>query len=563
MGKKFLRGINVSFLLFIISTFCSCANEMNIFEEKNNKQINFSVSVPEWKNTDSLATTKTSRAMPIGGSSLSTSNTFNLLADQNDGAGNYSTLINSQAVSYTNNIWKTSKDYYWPGTANKTINFYAYYPSTISNVSHTAGSSPTLSYTVPDNVSDQIDIMTATNNNVNGNTNSSISLTFKHIFSSVQFNIGSSGMPNGTITGISLNNILCKGTYNFNETWTQDATTKKSFSQTVSSSTTAGTTITSGATTFMMMPQTLGSDASITVTYSNGGTLTQSITGTWTAGNIYSYNISKTIPVANFAYTGSVQTYTVPVTGTYKLEVWGAQGGQGTQTTSGKGGYSCGTVSLIKNKVLYVCIGGQGCLPTYSSDYSYGVSGKSIGGTGGYNGGGQGGDGFTAYSGGGGGGGATHIATSNGLLKELSSNQSSVLIVAGGGGCSWVSGSVADGGGQIGLSASFATYTSVGGSQTSGYQFGQGQNGSSKIGVWNCGAEGNGGAGGGWYGGYAYQIENGENTNVGGGGGSGHIGSGVTGSTIAGNTSFTDYDGTTVTGHAGNGYARITFVSAN
>jgi hypothetical protein len=53
------------------------------------------------------------------------------------------------------------------------------------------------------------------------------------------------------------------------------------------------------------------------------------------------------------------------------------------------------------------------------------------------------------------------------------------------------------------------------------------------------------------------------NTNVGGGGGSGHIGSGVTGSTIAGNTSFTDYDGTTVTGHAGNGYARITFVSAN
>ena len=564
MGKKFLRGIKVSLLLFIIiSTFSSCANEMNILEGNNNRQINFSVSVPQWKNTDSLATTKITRAMPVGGTSLSTSNTFNLIADQNDGAGNYSTLINSQAVSYTNNIWKTSNYYYWSGIANKTISFYAYYPSNISNVSHTAGFSPTLSYTVPDNVSDQIDIMTATNNNVNGNTNSSTLLTFNHIFSAVQFNIGSSGMPNGTITGISLNNILYKGTYNFNGTWTQDATTKKSFSQTVSSSTSGGTVITSGVTTFMMMPQTLRSDASITVTYSNGSTLTQSIAGTWTAGNIYTYNISKTIPVANFAYTGSVQTYTVPLTGTYKLEVWGAQGGQGTQTTSGKGGYSCGTVSLIKNIVLYVCIGGQGGLPTYSSDYSYGVSGKSTGGIGGYNGGGHGGDGFTAYSGGGGGGGATHIATSNGLLKELSSNQSSVLIVAGGGGCSWVSGSVADGGGQIGLSASFATYTSVGGSQTSGYQFGQGQNGSSKIGVCNCGAEGNGGAGGGWYGGYAYQTGNGDNTNVGGGGGSGHIGSGVTGSTIAGNTSFTDYDGTTVTGHAGNGYARITFVSAN
>ncbi len=259
--------------------------------------------------------------------------------------------------------------------------------------------------------------------------------------------------------------------------------------------------------------------------------------------------------------TGSVQEFTAPKGGTYKLEVWGAQGGQGTVTSSGKGGYSCGTVSLIKNIVLYVCIGGQGGLPTYSSDYSFTVSGKSTGGIGGYNGGGHGGDGFTAYPGGGGGGGATHIATSNGLLKELSSNQSSVLIVAGGGGCSWIGGSVADGGGLNGISVTLGSYTSAGGGQTSGYQFGQGQAGYTKTAYGSAGAEGNGGAGGGWYGGYACQTGNGNDTNIGGGGGSGHIGSGVTGSTIAGNTSFTDYDGTTVTGHAGNGYARITQIS--
>ena len=533
---------------------------MNVFEGNDNRQINFSVSVPEWKATDSLATTKTSRAMPITDTSFGTDKSFNLIADQNDGAGNYNTLIDKESVTYTNNIWKTSNDYYWSGIANKTISFYAYYPTSISgNISHTAGSSPILSYTVPDNVSDQIDIMTATNNNVNGNTNSSTSLTFNHIFSAVQFNIGSSGMPNGTITGIALNNILCKGTYNFNGTWTQDATTKKSFSQAVSSSTTGSTVITSGATTFMMMPQTLRSDASITVTYSNGSTLTQSIAGTWTAGNIYTYNISKTIPVANFAYTGSVQTYTVPLTGTYKLEVWGAQGTDFIKGTGGNGGYSYGTISLTKNKVLYVCVGGQGNPPTYSSDFSYSVSGKSLGGTGGYNGGGNGGDGFTAYSGCGGGGGATHIATYNGVLKELSSNQASVVIVAGGGGST----SEAAGGGINGISSTNGTYTSAGGGQTSGYQFGQGQAGYTKTAYGSSGAEGNGGAGGGWYGGYSYQTGNGNGTNVGGGGGSGHLGSGVTGSTIAGNTSFTDYDGTTVTGHSGNGYARITFVSAN
>ena len=60
MVKKFLRGINVSFLLLIIiSTFSSCANEMNVFGGNNNERINFLVSVPEWKNIDSLATTKT------------------------------------------------------------------------------------------------------------------------------------------------------------------------------------------------------------------------------------------------------------------------------------------------------------------------------------------------------------------------------------------------------------------------------------------------------------------------------------------------------------------------
>ena len=81
MIRTFLRGINVSFLLLIIiSTFSSCVNEMNILEGNNNKQINFYVSIPEWKNMDSLATTKTSRAMPVGGTSLSTSNTFNLIS---------------------------------------------------------------------------------------------------------------------------------------------------------------------------------------------------------------------------------------------------------------------------------------------------------------------------------------------------------------------------------------------------------------------------------------------------------------------------------------------------
>ncbi|WP_207153454.1 glycine-rich protein [Prevotella herbatica] len=549
MVRKFLRGINVSLLLLIIiSSFSSCANEMNVFED--NKQINFSVSVPEWKSTDSSTTMKSSRAMPIAGTSLSTSNTFNLIADQNDGAGNYSTLINSQTVTCTNNLWKTSNNYYWSGIATKTINFYAYYPTTIStSITHTVGSAPILSYTVSDNVSNQIDIMTAAGTNVSGNTNSATPLTFNHIFAAVQFNIGSSGMPNGTITGIALNNILYKGTYNFNGTWTQDATVKKSFSQTVSSSTSAGTAITSGTTTFMMIPQTLASDASITVTYSNGGTLTKSIAGTWNAGKIYTYNISKTIPVANFDYTGNVQTYTVPLTGTYKLEVWGAQGSSGwSGGISANGGYSYGNIYLTTGAVLYIYTGGSVAYNTFN------------GGSETYNGGGKG-----AAPG----GGASHIATTNrGVLSNYKNYQSEVLIVAGGaGGVEW-SGTGGFGGGLNGgngnsqQSSDFAASASAyGGSQTSGGasvaqstsvypspntlvdgSFGQGGDGyQSSLNDYGAGG------GGGWYGG------GGTSYSGAGGGGSGHLGSNL----ISGTTGMSNGV------RSGNGYARITFVSAN
>ena len=338
-------------LLLIVSLcICSCTSENNIFDNNESKLLNFSISVPEWKNNDSTPNSRT-RATPISGSSFNEASSFNIIADVYDGTKNYTTIINNEAVSFNNSMWKTVTPHYWPGTANKTVSFYAYYPASIySSISHTAGSAPTLSYTVPDDVASQIDIMTATGNNVSGNTNSSTPLSFNHIFAAVQFNIGSAGMPNGTITGITLNNILYKGTYSLNGTWSQDVTAKKSFSQTVSVSTNAGTTITSNATTFMMMPQTLGNDASITVTYSNGSTITKTISGTWKSGNIYKYNISY--PSRTLNYTGGVQSYTAPATGTYKLEVWGAE------ENGVKGGYSSGIITLAAGAILYIYVGG-------------------------------------------------------------------------------------------------------------------------------------------------------------------------------------------------------------
>ena len=130
-----------------------------------------------------------------------------------------------------------------------------------------------------------------------------------------------------------------------------------------------------------------------------------------------------------FDYTGSVQTFTVPCTGTYKLETWGAQGGNYNSTyRGGYGSYSVGNISFNADEEIFIVVGGQG---------EGACTSKTC--LGGYNGGGIG-----AYFSGsignyaGGGGGATHIAKIGGTLASIGYNsfvsQSNGLIVAGGGG---------------------------------------------------------------------------------------------------------------------------------
>ena len=248
-----------------------------------------------------------------------------------------------------------------------------------------------------------------------------------------------------------------------------------------------------------------------------------------------------------------MQTFTAPITGNYKLEVWGARG---AYYGGGMGGYSIGYKSLITSNKLYVCVGSKG-----SSN-----SGNT-GGNGGYNGGGKGGDGFAnnseSYPGAGGGGGATHIAITSdrGELKNYKDYQQELLLVAGGGGGKSVhSIKTGFGGGLNGGDAiSFNnTYTLAGATQNTGYAFGQGQNGKSKTVYGGCGAEGNGGGGGGFYGGYASQ-EQGDTSDCGGSGGSGYVGSVTNGETIAGDQTFPSPNGGIETGHDGDGYCIITW----
>ncbi len=545
---------------------CSCTSENSIFDNDNTKLLNFSVSIPEWKNNDSTSNLNT-RATPISGSSFDKASSFNIIADAYDGTKSYSTIINNEVVSFTNNIWQTATPHYWPGTANKTLNFYAYYPNSISSsITHTAGSAPTLSYTVPNDAVNQIDIMTANGNNVSGNINSSTPLSFSHIFAAVKFSVGTSGLPSGTVKSITISGINNSGKYTFGSGWTLGSSTSPF---TVSPSTVitgaAGANITSDAFTMMMIPQTF-SNATVTLVYSNGTTFSTTISGTWNAGGSYTYNLSKTI-IYNYDYTGASQTFTAPYTGTYKFEAWGAG-----ITTCNIGSYTSGLISLNKNQIIYVYVGQSGITGIITANPSWNGGGAVTSGCS---------DGNN-YSG----GGATDFRLISGNWDDFNSLKSRIMVAGGGGGVVSAYDRLGFAGGLESIDSRHLFYDqefiALKVTQTSGYQFGIGAAGDRT------------GGGGGYYGGNTTsQILNTTRTeHCASTGGSSFISgysgcNAISGSStsdnithtgspnhysgyvftnsqmIAGNASMPSPSGGTEIGHAGNGYARITFVSAN
>jgi hypothetical protein len=277
------------------------------------------------------------------------------------------------------------------------------------------------------------------------------------------------------------------------------------------------------------------------------------VTFTPTVNNQTTYYVRSVVARESefiFDYTGGVQNVEL-VPGFYKLECYGAQGGSG----GGLGGYSVGYSHFTNSTTLYVCVGGAGA---NNSGTAYGA--------GGYNGGARGGNGYGSYVAAAGGGGATHIAKENnrGVLANYNSHREEILIVAGGGGGSgsWYQANYSTytghGGGLSGNNVTARNGTVVqGGTQTTGYAFGLGQNGRNATNA-SSGGEGAGGGGGGWYGGYAQQAT-GTNTNCVGAGGSGYIG-GVESSIIVNETTYTS--STTSGQHSGNGYAHITLLYA-
>ena len=135
-----------------------------------------------------------------------------------------------------------------------------------------------------------------------------------------------------------------------------------------------------------------------------------------------------------FSYTGAPEEFPVPCVGTYKLEVWGAQGGSACYGNSvsvgGKGGHAGGEIALEKDLSIYVVVGGAGGSTNSSGFMGWGsVPGGYNGGAGGTCSGNSNGNDNSGSA-----GGYTHISKTATVYGNTTVENTYVSVDGGGGG---------------------------------------------------------------------------------------------------------------------------------
>lgn len=207
----------------------------------------------------------------------------------------------------TGTNWVPSKVYYWPGS-NRQLRFLAWAPTDASFQSVPNNpNATTLQYTTPAEAKNQRDIVAAAtgfiSNPSNDATCTPVGLQFKHLCTAVIIKTGEQ-MTAGTIKSVSLKGVKNSGTYDMvSSVWTLNNSTADftiSPNQTTTSTTPNGTNLNAGESTFMLLPQTLGTDSKLEVIFHDNISgrdriLSASLNGAeWPMGKTVTYRLSIT-----------------------------------------------------------------------------------------------------------------------------------------------------------------------------------------------------------------------------------------------------------------------------
>lgn len=246
--------------------------------------------------------------------------------DEEKGAQNDLTPEYAYNLYYNTTTGKAenkSGELFWP--TNGQVRFFAFAPTvadfnqlatggTLELSSATHKGSPTLTYTVPTDVTKQVDLMTV-RADASGTTTPEVDLNFGHALTAVQIKCGKD-MLAGKITEVTIAGIYGKGmqvigsdkwtpfedtkaTYTISNEITLSPSTDESVADTIhvpENTPIAGTD--TDNLTFMLLPQTLPGGAMMTIKFTDDATqtertLTGSLAGqTWEAGKIVTYSVS-------------------------------------------------------------------------------------------------------------------------------------------------------------------------------------------------------------------------------------------------------------------------------
>ena len=283
---------------FAIVALTACTQRDLLDEAQRSTPVTFSVAEIETRAGDTYVT---------GAEDIPTGKSFGVLGYVGASCTGTPGFLDNVAVTKTVGGY-TYNTRYWP-LEDTNLSFAAYYPHNAGSLNTT--DAPSITFTVQGTPATQVDLMYAAPLE-DKSKGSALSFTFKHALVPITFKAKLSAAGTATITKIELTGVANQGTLSLangtSGTWSGQSTTDTGAPtytldglNVVISSTTTPTDISTTTPTdistdeddiLLMIPQTLGSTAKITVTYTQGGAdkfKEYNITGEWKANTPVSY----------------------------------------------------------------------------------------------------------------------------------------------------------------------------------------------------------------------------------------------------------------------------------
>lgn len=263
-------------------------------------------SVPYIREPDSCHTA-TVRGTAVTSSDIH--DTFGLYVFEYPSSQRFSDIISTTAPTLANHqvnkgdLWYSSK--HWPGK-ERNVSFFAYAPINCTSnrlPTTTTKGYPNFTFTVKQKVADHTDLLVSQNDtsliDIPGDSYETVNMKFRHALTAIRFKIGEK-MASCVIQSISIKNFYQKGTYSFetqewtNQDYNASAMTIEPYYEVTEEKNVEFTGMNNDM--YFMIPQTLPSGATITITFVTNNTAVSkafNIGGTeWKAGHTVTYSIS-------------------------------------------------------------------------------------------------------------------------------------------------------------------------------------------------------------------------------------------------------------------------------